>query len=140
MLRTLRSRLNSLQTRTNTSTGRAKAGSRLEVFKDVWYLGFTSFGGPATHFQIFHKLFVERLRWVDEQLWQEIFAISQALSGPASTKALFVLCTVRAGFVAGIMAFFLWSLPGALGMYGLSLGIARTPDVLPGPNQHRFMH
>ena len=101
-------------------------------------LGFTSFGGPPTHFKIvswtalaesiahafeqFHETFVEKLQWIDEQAWQEIFALSQALSGPASTKALFVICTVRAGFLAGFMSLFLWSLPGAAGMYGLSLG------------------
>lgn len=42
-----------------------------ETVKATWYLGFTSFGGPAVHFQIFHKKFVEekegRTPWIDEQ-------------------------------------------------------------------------
>lgn len=42
-----------------------------EVVKATWYLGFTAFGGPPVHFQIFHKKFVEekdgRTPWIDEQ-------------------------------------------------------------------------
>jgi len=42
-----------------------------EIVRSTWYLGFTSFGGPAVHFQIFHKKFVEekegRTPWIDEQ-------------------------------------------------------------------------
>jgi hypothetical protein len=55
---------------------RKSLGSRLaEVFLRTWYLGFTSFGGPPVHFQIFHQKFVEGRhgpKWVDEQtvsLW-----------------------------------------------------------------------
>jgi hypothetical protein len=42
--------------------------SLLDVFLRTWYLGFTSFGGPAVHFQIFHRIFVEGQNpWLDEQ-------------------------------------------------------------------------
>lgn len=37
-----------------------------EAIRHTWYLGFTSFGGPPVHFQIFHTRFVEQ-KWVDEQ-------------------------------------------------------------------------
>ncbi|PQE19054.1 hypothetical protein CJF32_00010442 [Rutstroemia sp. NJR-2017a WRK4] len=33
-----------------------------------WHLGFTAFGGPPVHFQILHKKFVEKYKWIDEQL------------------------------------------------------------------------
>lgn len=59
-----------------------------EMLRSSWYLGLTSFGGPAVHFQIvciavvrgfkheisclsleqFHQLFVEKYRWIDEQM------------------------------------------------------------------------
>ncbi|KAL1611292.1 hypothetical protein SLS59_000010 [Nothophoma quercina] len=38
---------------------------------------------------------------------------------------------IHAGLVSAIFAFLLWSLPGAIGMYGLSLGVQRMPDRLP---------
>ena len=42
--------------------------SILNVFLRTWYLGFTSFGGPVVHFQIFHRMFVEGQNpWLDEQ-------------------------------------------------------------------------
>jgi hypothetical protein len=38
------------------------------VFLRTWYLGFTSFGGPVVHFQIFHSKFVDGPNpWIDEQ-------------------------------------------------------------------------
>lgn len=56
-----------------------------EMFVHNWYLGFTSFGGPAVHFQIvstfirmetilklisirFRRKFVEKDRWIDDQM------------------------------------------------------------------------
>ena len=38
---------------------------------------------------------------------------------------------IHVGFIGGLFAFFLWSLPGAIGMYALSLGVQNMPDRLP---------
>ena len=53
--------------------------SLLDVFLRTWYLGFTSFGGPVVHFQIFHRMFVEDQNpWLDEQTVRHLpSAISQ---------------------------------------------------------------
>ncbi|EPS39598.1 hypothetical protein H072_6661 [Dactylellina haptotyla CBS 200.50] len=98
-----------------------------------WHLGFTCFGGPPVHFQIFHAKFVDRLKWIDEQMFQELFALCQALPGPASTKMLFCINSLHGGFLIGFLSFCIWSLPGAIGMYGLSLGVARIGDTMPAP-------
>ncbi|KAH6620052.1 chromate ion transporter-like protein [Boeremia exigua] len=109
----------------------------IEVFSRMWDLGFTAFGGPPVHFQILHRRFVEGLgfgggsKWIDEQTYQEIFAICQALPGPASTKMVFTIAMIHAGLVSAVFAFLLWSLPGAIGMYALSLGVQKMPDRLP---------
>jgi chromate transport protein ChrA len=55
------------------------------------------------------------------------------LQGPGSTKMLFCLAFVRAGLLAAVLAFFAWSLPGAIGMFALALGVERISDVLPAP-------
>ncbi|PLB52303.1 hypothetical protein P170DRAFT_453733 [Aspergillus steynii IBT 23096] len=102
-----------------------------EVVRHTWYLGFTSFGGPPVHFQIFHARFVEQEKWVDEQTYQELFAICQGLPGPASTKMLFCLALLHAGFIPALLVFVLWCLPGAVGMYALSLGVQRIDETLP---------
>ncbi|KAI4764078.1 chromate ion transporter-like protein [Aureobasidium sp. EXF-3400] len=108
-----------------------------DVFLRTWDLGFTAFGGPPVHFQILHQRFVEsrngHAKWVDEQTYHELFAVSQALPGPASTKLLYSLVMYHAGLICAIFAFFLWCLPGAIGMFLLSVGVGKIGEVLPGP-------
>jgi chromate transport protein ChrA len=44
---------------------------------------------------------------------------------------VFCIALMHAGPAGAIWAFLLWSLPGALGMYALSLGVQKMPDRLP---------
>ncbi|MCJ1265964.1 hypothetical protein MMC22_005846 [Lobaria immixta] len=119
-----------------------------------WHLGLTAFGGPSVHFHIFRRKFVEELQWIDEQTvsqsrvgravdytnadneyrikYQELFAIANALPGPGSTQMLFNINMIHGGFFTGILAFLLWSLPGAIGMFCFSLGVSHIGDTLPG--------
>jgi len=43
----------------------------LDVFLRTWDLGFTAFGGPNVHFQIFYQRFIDtggaKTPWADEQ-------------------------------------------------------------------------
>ncbi|KAF2476582.1 uncharacterized protein BDR25DRAFT_375561 [Lindgomyces ingoldianus] len=122
--------------RQSLEANNAKLRWRLtDVFARTWDLGFTAFGGPPVHFKILHRRFVEgvggKSKWIDEQTYQELFAICQALPGPGSTKMAFCIALIHAGFLPAIFVFLLWSLPGAIGMYGLSLGVQKMPDVLP---------
>jgi chromate transport protein ChrA len=96
-----------------------------------WHLGFTGFGGPPVHFKIFHDKFTKKLQWIDEQLYQELFTICQALSGPGSTKMHYCINLIHDGLPSAILGFFIWSLPGALGMYGLAVGISNVSENLP---------
>ncbi|KAM3085678.1 hypothetical protein ACMFMG_002744 [Clarireedia jacksonii] len=108
----------------------------MEVLLRTWDLGLTAFGGPPVHFQIIYNRFVEGKggsKWIDEQTYQELFAVCQGLPGPASTKMLFCITLLHAGFLPALFVFSLWSLPGAVAMYGLSLGVQRMDEVLPSP-------
>ncbi|KAL5611147.1 hypothetical protein FOBRF1_007399 [Fusarium oxysporum] len=98
-----------------------------------YHLGFTSFGGPPVHFKIFQDKFVEKLQWIDDQVYQELFSVCQAFSGPGSTKMHYCINLIHDGFLPALLSFFIWSLPGALGMYGLSIGVSNIGDTLPGP-------
>jgi chromate transport protein ChrA len=40
---------------------------------------------------------------------------------------------LHAGIVTAIITFLLWSLPGAIGMFGLALGVQQIDEVLPAP-------
>jgi len=46
---------------------------------------------------------------------------------------LFFLALLHAGVVPAIVVFLIWSLPGAIGMYGLALGVQRVGQTLPSP-------
>ncbi|RHZ52918.1 putative chromate ion transporter [Aspergillus thermomutatus] len=135
-LSSLRALNQPVQERAASEQRKKGLSSRLsDVFLRTWHLGFTAFGGPPVHFQIFHEKFVEgkggQEKWADEQTYQELFAICQALPGPGSTKMLFCLTLLHAGFIPAVFAFHIWSLPGAVGMYALSLGVQNINDVLP---------
>jgi chromate transport protein ChrA len=43
---------------------------------------------------------------------------------------VFSIVWIRAGILPALFAFLLWSLPGAVAMYGLSLGVQKMPDKL----------
>ncbi|KAH7273328.1 chromate transporter-domain-containing protein [Fusarium solani] len=96
-----------------------------------WHMGFTSFGGPPVHFKIFYDKFTVKLQWLDEQVYQELFSVCQALSGPASTKMHYCINLIHDGFWSAILGFFIWSLPGAIGMYALSIGVSNIGESLP---------
>ncbi|CAL8581535.1 hypothetical protein XPA_007223 [Xanthoria parietina] len=66
-------------------------------------------------------------------MYQKIFAVSQALPGSASAKMLFCINAVHGGLMAGALAFAFFCLPGAIGMYSLSVGISRVGSTLPEP-------
>ncbi|EJT98023.1 chromate ion transporter [Dacryopinax primogenitus] len=70
---------------------------------------------------------------MDEQTYQEIFGLCQALPGPASTKLLFCFTLLHHGPLAAILVLILWSLPGAVAMYAFSLGVQRLAGILPLP-------
>ncbi|KAI9925365.1 hypothetical protein ASPWEDRAFT_176809 [Aspergillus wentii DTO 134E9] len=130
-------KLGNRESRENEGEQKSLSSRLVDVFLRTWDLGFTAFGGPPVHFQILHARFVEgqgnKEKWVDEQTYQELFAICQGLPGPGSTKMLFCLALLHAGFIPALLVFFIWSLPGAIGMYALSLGVQNIGDTLPEP-------
>lgn len=65
--------------------------------------------------------------------YQELFSVTQACSGPASTKMLYCINLIHDGFLAACFGFLLWSLPGAAVMYGLSIGVSGIGEGLPRP-------
>ncbi|KAE8183749.1 hypothetical protein A4X06_0g2122 [Tilletia controversa] len=102
-----------------------------ETISQYWHLGFTSFGGPGVHVVILKKRFVEELQWVDMTTFLDLFTLGHSLPGPGSTQLAFSIALVRNGTLSGLLAFLCWSLPGALGMAVLGVGVRHLPDELP---------
>lgn len=101
--------------------GRGGAGAVLRV---ALRLGLTSFGGPIAHLGYFRQEYVVRRRWLDEVRFGDLVALGQFLPGPASSQVGIAVGVERAGLRGGFAAWLGFTLPSALVMGALGLGVA----------------
>src|SRR3984957_17866673 len=117
-------------------TGIHDAGTPREVLFAFLKLGLTSFGGPVAHIGYFRQAFVERRRWLDENSFADLVALSQFLPGPASSQVVLSLGLMRGGWLGGLAASAGFTLPSALAM----LIFAYVAADLGGPLGVAFLH
>lgn len=120
----------------DTSSNRTPPGRVFEVARSFLRLGLTSFGGPVAHIGYFHREFVERRRWIDEQHFGQLLALCQCLPGPASSQLGFSIGLLRAGWAGALMAFICFTLPSALLMFLF----AEASGQLAGPWGQAIIH
>ena len=89
-------------------------------------LGLTSFGGPVAHVAYFRTEYVERRRWVDEQAFSELVAVTNLLPGPTSSQLGMAIGTRRAGMLGGLAAWIGFTLPSAVAMTALALVVGAS--------------
>jgi chromate transporter len=102
-------------------------GTAREVFAVALRLGLTSFGGPIAHLGYFENEYVKRRRWVSEETYADLVALSQSLPGAASSKLGISIGMIRAGMRGGLAAWAGFTLPSALIMTAFAVG-ARGVD------------
>lgn len=107
-----------------------------QVFLIFLHLGLTSFGGPVAHLGYFRTEFVERRRWLGEAAYADLVALCQFLPGPASSQVGFALGLMRAGYAGALAAWAGFTLPSALALIALALGIAHAGDAVPAGALH----
>ena len=100
----------------------------LSIFKTFFWLGWISFGGPAAHIGYFRKTFVEKMKWLDDDEYAQIVALSQFLPGPGSSQVGFALGYKRGGLLGACAAFLGFTLPSILIMIGLALLSSQVMD------------
>ena len=61
----------------------------IDIFYRFFILGLVSFGGPIAHIAYFKKTFVDKLKWLDDENYSKIVALSQFLPGPSSSQVGF---------------------------------------------------
>ena len=110
-------------------TGRAGAWT---VFRAFLRLGLTSFGGPVAHLGYFRDEFVARRRWLSEAEYAELIALCQFLPGPASSQVGMALGLQRAGLRGALAAWCGFTLPSALLMILLALGLQHGQGIPDG--------
>jgi chromate transporter len=108
--------------------GRARAAG--DVLRVALRLGLTSFGGPVAHLGYFRREYVARRHWLGEARFADLVALGQFLPGPASSQVGIAIGIERAGLPGGLAAWAGFTIPSALVMAVLGLGVAG--GALPG--------
>uniref|UniRef100_UPI0040474110 chromate efflux transporter n=1 Tax=Aliarcobacter sp. TaxID=2321116 RepID=UPI0040474110 len=101
-----------------------------EIFYRFLLLGLVSFGGPVAHIAYFKNTFVDKLKWLDEQSYTKIVALSQFLPGPSSSQVGFTIGLKQGGIIGAIFAFIGFTLPSFFILYFLSISqIFQTQNI-----------
>lgn len=98
-------------------------GGFLECFWTALKLGLTSFGGPVAHLGYFREAYVERFKWLSEGRFAELVALTQFLPGPGSSQLGAAIGYERGGWLGGFGAWLGFTLPSAVVMIALAVGM-----------------
>lgn len=110
--------------------------SAWRVFLIFLRLGLTSFGGPVAHLGYFREEFVARRRWLTEDAYADLVALCQFLPGPASSQVGLALGLRQAGWGGALAAWLGFTLPSALVMALLGLGLVAGQGLVPAGVLH----
>ena len=95
----------------------------LECFWVALRLGLTSFGGPVAHVSYFREEYVTRRCWVNESRFAELMSLTQFIPGPGSSQLGAAIGYERAGLLGGLAAWLGFTLPSALVLVLIALGM-----------------
>lgn len=94
-------------------------------------LGCSAFGGPVAHLEYFRQAFVEKRKWLDAQSYAELVALCQFLPGPSSSQVGMALGLSQAGLKGALAAWIGFTLPSALLMLALAMGLNSFAHLVP---------
>ncbi|TPX60652.1 hypothetical protein CcCBS67573_g08983 [Chytriomyces confervae] len=129
-------------------------GERLaEVVLNYFPLSYITWGGPQVtlpvrfvivgrikftlycqaSIAVMLNLFVVKKKWISEEMFAELYAISNALPGPPASQLAFTIALIRGGVLPAVVSFLVWSLPGAIvmGTIGHFVGTVGTTTLPP---------
>lgn len=108
----------------------------LIFLKDVLQLALTSFGGPQAHLGLFHKILVDKRRYLSESELIELNSFCNILPGPASTQTLTAVGFKIGGPGLAFMTLLVWMLPVTIIMILAAISIEYLKGAL---NVARFI-
>ena len=114
------------------ATFNPQRGSVIEIFWVALRLGLTSFGGPIAHIGYFQDEYVQRRRWVDEETFADLVALSQAFPGAGSSKLGMAIGMARGGLWGGFAAWLGFTLPSAVIMTVLGVTASHLTEEAAG--------
>lgn len=117
---------------TTTAPPSSPRGTVWEVFKVFLKLGLVSFGGPIAHLGYFREELIVRRRWLADDEYADLVALSQFIPGPASSQVGFGLGLHRAGPAGAVAAFLAFTLPSAILLVALAFGASIVGGTIGG--------
>lgn len=105
--------------------------SSASVFWVFLKLGLTSFGGPVAHLAYFRAELVQRRKWMSEAAYAQLVALCQFLPGPASSQVGMAMGLQRAGLSGMVAAWLGFTLPSALALATLGVGLVQWANGIP---------
>lgn len=117
----------------------SKTKNRIQTNHDrVWFvfliflrLGLSSFGGPIAHLGYFRNEFVTRRKWLSDRDYADLVALCQFLPGPASSQVGIAIGLTRSGYAGAVAAWVGFTLPSAIILSFLALGISHYNELIP---------
>jgi chromate transporter len=82
--------------------------------RDVLVLAVSTFGGPQAHLAHFHKVLVNKRKYLTEEDLMEINSLCQILPGPASTQTLTAIGFKIGGPTLAYLTLLVWIMPAVL--------------------------
>ncbi len=104
----------------------------LEVLREFFLLGLTSFGGPTAHIAFFRNRFVGVKKWLTESEFADQLALCQFLPGPASSQLGLTIGWRRAGWAGALAAWTGFTLPSAVALAAFGIGVSSFGGGLDG--------
>jgi chromate transporter len=91
----------------------------------VWArIGVLSFGGPAGQIALMHRVLVDERRWISEERFLHALNFCMLLPGPEAMQLATYTGWLLHGALGGLVAGFLFVLPGAFVVLALSIAYA----------------
>jgi chromate transporter len=118
----------------------AATGTMRECFGVALRLGLTAFGGPVAHIGYFERCYVEQRQWLSRADFGGLVALCQMVPGPGSSQLGFLIGFRRAGCRGAVAAWAGFTLPSALLMALIAIGLGRYggPAAIRGSVLHGF--
>jgi chromate transporter len=82
--------------------------------KDVLLLAVSTFGGPQAHLAHFHKILVQKRKYLSEEDLMELNSLCQMLPGPASTQTLTAIGFKIGGPNLAYLTLLVWIMPAVM--------------------------
>ncbi|EGR28115.1 hypothetical protein IMG5_183010 [Ichthyophthirius multifiliis] len=83
----------------------------MQLIKSMYKFGFQSVGGPMMQVNKLEILVVKNLKWIDKELFDELYQISCAIPGSVISQMCITISPL-----GGLICFLLFSLPGMIFM------------------------